>query len=69
MEAAGAQRRGAVGQVGVAGGEAAVGDRKVACAQAAEPAAAAELLVDADGVARRVGDIRRAALDRVGRGL
>ena len=69
MEAAGAERRGAIGQVGMAGGEAAIGDREVAAAHAAEPAAAAELLVDADAVARRVGDVGRAALDRVGRGL
>ena len=69
MEAACAERRGAIGLVGMAGGEAAVGDRKVAAAHAAEPAAAAELLVDADAVAGRVGDVGDAALDRVVRGL
>ena len=69
MEAACAQRRGAIGLVGVAGGEAAIGDREVAAAHAAEPAAAAELLIDADAVARRVSDVGHAALDRVMRGL
>ncbi len=69
VEAPGAERRGAVGQIGMAGGEAAIGDRKVAPAQAAEPAAAAELLVDADGVTRCTGDVGDAAFDRVGRGL
>ncbi|MEY9734818.1 hypothetical protein ABH985_002607 [Bradyrhizobium ottawaense] len=69
MEAPGAERRGAVGQVGMAGGETARGDREVVSAHAAEPAAAAELLVDADAVAGCVGDIGGAALDRILRGL
>lgn len=69
MEAACAERRGAIGLVGMAGGEAAVGDRKVARAHAAEPTAAAELLIDADAVAGRVGDVGGAALDRVVRRL
>lgn len=64
-----AQRPRAVGQVGMAGGKGAIGDREIAGAHAAEPTAAAELLVDADAVARRVADVGLAALDRVGRGL
>ncbi|MGY4624728.1 hypothetical protein ACVWY3_002484 [Bradyrhizobium sp. USDA 4486] len=69
VEACGAERCGAVGQVGMAGGEAAVGNREIACTHATEPAAAAELLVDADGIARGVSDVACATLDRVGRGL
>src|SRR6186713_168775 len=69
MEAACAERRGAIGLVGMARGKAAIGDCKIACAHAAEPAAAAELLIDTDAVAGRIGDVGRAALDRVVRGL
>ncbi|MGY3110570.1 hypothetical protein ACVWW7_007197 [Bradyrhizobium sp. LM6.9] len=57
VEASCAQRRSAIRQVGVAGGEAAIGDREVAATHAAEPAAAAELLIDADAVTGRVGDV------------
>src|SRR4051812_7578130 len=53
----------------MAGGEAAIGDGEVVAPHAAEPAAAAELLVNADRIAWCAGDVGEAALDRVMRGL
>ncbi|MCW2109880.1 hypothetical protein M2210_001814 [Bradyrhizobium elkanii] len=68
MEAVVVQGDRAIGQVRIAGREHAIADREFIEPRAAEPAAAAKLLVDAQAVAGRVGDVARAPLDAVRRG-
>ena len=67
VKTVGGERGGVVGQVRMAGCEAAAANREVA-AIGVEPAAAAKLLIDAQAAAGRVRNVGIAALDPVGRG-
>ncbi len=68
MKAIVSERHGAVGHVGMAGGETSLAQGKFAAAMEAEPAAAAELLIDAQAGARGIGDVGGGAFDVIGRG-
>ncbi len=68
MKAIVSERHRAVGQVGMAGGEMPLAQGEFADAIDAEPATAAELLIDAQAGARGIGDVGGGAFDVIGRG-
>ena len=68
MKTIGGEWNGAVRQVGMAGGEVSVAQGEFAAAMDTEPAAAAELLIDAKASARGMGDVGGGAFDLIGRG-